>query len=73
MLYLSPPGPEGGPIRAAMAAGRLGAITTPAQGNRLPDSTLTVSPGNLPQLLRWLEASDAATDGALFDVFAPST
>lgn len=36
-------------------------------------TTLAVSPGNLPALLRWLEASDtAARDGSLFDVFAPT-
>ncbi|WP_440063896.1 hypothetical protein [Streptosporangium sp. OZ121] len=33
-LYLTPPSTE--PIRAEMRAGRLGAIITPAQGNRIP-------------------------------------
>jgi hypothetical protein len=35
VLYLgTPSGPE---IRAAMSAGELGCMTTPAQGNRIPE------------------------------------
>lgn len=35
MLYLATPsGPD---VRAAMSAGRIGCMTTPAQGNRIPD------------------------------------
>lgn len=38
MLYLATPsGPD---VRAAMSAGRLGCMTTPAQGNRVPDGAL---------------------------------
>ncbi len=38
MLYLATPsGPD---VRAAMAAGRIGCMTTPAQGNRIPDGAM---------------------------------
>ena len=38
MLYLATPsGPD---VRAAMSAGLLGCMTTPAQGNRIPDGAL---------------------------------
>ncbi|MEU8740646.1 hypothetical protein [Streptomyces halstedii] len=38
MLYLgTPSGPD---VRAAMSAGLLGCMTTPAQGNRIPDGAL---------------------------------
>ena len=35
-------------------------------------TTLAVSAGSLPALLRWLETSDAERDGYLFDVLAPT-
>lgn len=38
MLYLATPsGPD---VRAAMSAGRIGCMTTPAQGNRIPDGAM---------------------------------
>ncbi|WP_187368315.1 hypothetical protein [Nonomuraea terrae] len=75
-LYLAPPSTPS--IRAEIAAGRLGAIVTPASGNRLPDDGVfavdnAVFSGNYPgdvKYLRYLERFVDHADRSLF-VTAP--
>jgi hypothetical protein len=65
MRYLATP--SGGKVRAAMEAGLLGCMTTPAQGNRIPDGCVIAADNGKfgkgwPGADRWFEWLTATVD-----------
>jgi hypothetical protein len=74
MLYLSTP--SGGLVREAMESGRIGCMTTPMQGNRLPPNAWYAADNGVfgkgwpgyDKWMRWLEATvaDYGTERLLF-------